>query len=50
MAMTSINEVKFGSINDKRYYGSGSIVSLPFGHYLLNKLENIKNPSRKFIL
>ena len=50
MAMTSINEVKFGSINDKRYYGSAGIASLPFGHYLLKKLENIKNPSRKFIL
>ena len=50
MAMTSINEVKFGSINDKKYYGSDGIVSLHFGHYLLKKLENIKNPSRKFIL
>ena len=50
MAMTSINEVKFGSINDKKYYGSDGIVSLAFGHYLLKKLENIKNPSQKFIL
>ena len=50
MAMTSINEVKFGSINDKKYYGSDGIVSLHFGHYLLKKLENIKNPSPKFIL
>ena len=35
MTMTRINKVKCASINDKRYYGSDGIVSLPFGHHLL---------------
>ena len=41
--MTSINKVKFASLNDKRYYGSDSIVSLPFGHPLLNVREYKKS-------
>ena len=36
MIMTSINKFKFASLNGKRYYGSDSIVPLPFGHSLLN--------------
>ena len=40
MTMTSINNFKFASINDKRYYGSESIVSLPFGHHLLNEVRD----------
>ena len=41
--MTSINKVKFASLNDKRYYGSDGIVSLPFGHPLLNVREYKKS-------
>ena len=42
MAMTSINKVNFASINDKRYYGSDGIVSLPLGHHLLNEVREYK--------
>ena len=47
MAMTSINKVKFASINDKRYYGSDGILSLPFGHHLLNEVRQYKKPLPK---
>ena len=30
MTMTSVNKVQFASLNDKRYYFSDGIVSLPF--------------------
>ena len=42
MVMTSVNKVKFASLNDKRYYGSEGIVSLPFGHPLLNEVREYK--------
>ena len=42
MTMTSINKVKFAGMNDKRYYGSDRIVSLPFGHHLLNEVREYK--------
>ena len=42
MIITSVNKVKFASLNDKRYYGSNSIVSLPFGHSLLNEVREYK--------
>ena len=42
MIMTSVNKVKFTSLNDKRYYGSDNIVSLPFGHPLLNEVREYK--------
>ena len=40
--MTSVNKAKFASLNDKRYYGSGGISSLPFGHPLLNEVREYK--------
>ena len=42
MTMRSINKMKFASINDKRYYGFDGIVSLPFGHQLLNEVREYK--------
>ena len=39
MIMASVNKVKVASVNDKRYYGSDGIVSLPFGHPLLNEVR-----------
>ena len=39
MIITSVNKVEFASLNDKRYYGSNGIVSLPFGHPLLNEVR-----------
>ena len=46
--MTSVNKVKFASLNDKRYYGSDGILLLPFGHPLLNEVKDIKSYYQKF--
>ena len=52
MIMTSVNKIKFASLNDKRYYGSDGIVSLPFGHPLLNEVREYKKslPERFYFL
>ena len=42
MKMTSVNKVKFAQLNDKRYYFSDGIVSLPFGHPILDKIREYK--------
>ena len=42
MTMTSVNKVQFASLNDKRYYFSDRIVSLPFGHPSLNEVREYK--------
>ena len=42
MTMTTANKVKFASLNDKRYYFSDGIVSLPFGHPSLNSVRQYK--------
>ena len=42
MKMTRVNKVKFAQLNDKRYYFSDGIVSLPFGHPLLDKIREYK--------
>ena len=42
MIITSVNKVEFASLNDKRYYGFNGIVSLPFGHPLLNEVREYK--------
>ena len=42
MTMTSVNKVQFARLNDKRYYFSDGIVSLPFGHRALNKVREYK--------
>ena len=42
MTITSVNKVKFASLNDKRYYASEGIVSLPFGYLLLNEVREYK--------
>ena len=42
MKMTSINKVQFARLNDKRYYFSNDIVSLPYGHPLLSKICQIR--------
>ena len=40
--MTSLNKVKFASLNDKRYYFSDEIVSLLYGHPLLKEVREYK--------
>ena len=40
--MTTVKKVQFASLNDKRYYFSGGICSLPFGHLFLSDIRNKK--------
>ena len=47
MMMTSVNKVQFASLNDKRYYFSDGIVSLPFGHPSLSELRDYKKSLAK---
>ena len=42
MQMVTIKKSQFVSLNDKRYYFSDGITSLPYGHILLNKLREKK--------
>ena len=32
MQMKSVSKVQFGQLNDKRFYFSNGIISLPYGH------------------
>ena len=47
MKMTTITKAKFARLNDKRYYFSDGIVSLPFGHILLDKVRKYKKQLSK---
>ena len=47
MIMTSSNKVRFAQLNDKRYYFSDGIVSLPFGHPSLNETREYKKSLQK---
>ena len=47
MKMTTVNKVKFARLNDKRYYFSDGVVSLPFGHVLLKKAREYKKQLTK---
>ena len=51
MKMKSVNETQFAGLNDKRYYFHGGIFSLPFGHFLLEKVrkEEEKHRSKLYI-
>ena len=42
MQMTCVNKTQFAGLNNKRFYFHGNIVSLPFGHFLLNKITEKK--------
>ena len=50
MKMKAIQKVKFARLNDKRYYFSDGIVSLPFGHMLLEKTRQYKKQLDKIHL
>ena len=50
MKMKAIKKVKFARLNDKRYYFSDGIVSLPFGHTLLEKAREYKKQLGKIHL
>ena len=34
----TVNKIQFGQLNDKRFYFSNGIVSLPYGHFLLDEI------------
>ena len=40
--MRSVNKIQFARLNDKRFYFYDEIVSLPFGHYLLEDSRKLK--------
>ena len=42
MQMKSVKKTQFAGLNDKRFYFHDGIVSLPFGHLLLNKVREEK--------
>ena len=42
MKMTRASKVQFANLNDKQYYFSDGIVSLPFGYPLLSDLCELK--------
>ena len=40
--MASVKKVQFPGLNDKRYYLSNGITTLPYGHFLLAELREKK--------
>ena len=46
MKMKSCNKTQFTGLNDKRYYFHNGIVSLPFEHFLLEKVRKEKEKHR----
>ena len=46
MQMKSVSKMQFGQLNDKRFYFSNGIVSLPYGHPSLEKLRKEKHKYR----
>ena len=46
MQMKSVSKIQFGQLNDKGFYFSNGIVSLPYGHPSLEKLRKEKHKYR----
>ena len=46
MQMKSISKIQFGQLNNKRFYFSNGIMSLPYGHPYLEKLRKEKHKYR----
>ena len=42
MQIVSVNKAQFAGLNDKRFHFHNGIVSLPFRHFLLNKVREQK--------
>ena len=49
MQMKTVNKVQFGQFNDKRFYISNGIASLPYGHPSLEKARKQKMNTVTFI-
>ena len=47
--LLKILQKRFASLNDKRFYFMGGIVSLPFGHKFLEPARNLKSQFRSEI-
>ena len=43
MQMKSVSKVQFRQLNDKRFYFSNGIISLPYGHPYLEELRKEKH-------
>ena len=48
MKMQSISKSQFARLNDKRFYFYDGVVSMPFGHPLLEKLKGKKKGTHSF--
>ena len=46
MQMKSVIKIQFGKLNDKRFYFSNGLISLPFGHPYLEELRKEKQRHR----
>ena len=42
MVKTNISKTKFSQLNDKRFYFPGGVLSLPYGHVALTKIDEFK--------
>ena len=42
MQIKSVSKLQFGQLNDKRFYFSSGIISLPYGHPYLKELRKKK--------
>ena len=41
-----ITKSKFSQLNDKRFYFPNAVVSLPFGHQVLNEIDECKKKKK----
>ena len=46
MQMKSVSKVQFGRLNDKQFYFSNRIISIPYGHSSLENLRKEKQRNR----
>ena len=44
--MKSVSKVQFGQLNNKRFYFSNDLISLPYGHPYLEELRKDKHKYR----
>ena len=49
MLTYKIKKNKFSQLNDKRFYFPNWVISVPFGHFSLNEINNFKKEKRRKI-
>ena len=47
MQMRTVNKIQFSQLNDKRFYSANRILSLPYGHFVLDEIRKEKHKYRK---